>query len=118
MTHYFIERQTDIPLEFDGILLGETSSKDDAPGKTRWQEIRIYRTTSNKYVTEVVAQTIVADERIWRTVNVFDSPDKIRTGLRRRHNGRWFLSDLALEALDLACEHDPALRATLTTEKI
>lgn len=105
-----VERTEDVPLEFTGELLVDVDSKDDRP---RWQEIRIYRTDSGKYVTEVVGRSSVPGERTFITVQVHDDPADVRIGLYRKQNGRRYLSDLAFEALEGAAEVDPALKQTL-----
>lgn len=117
MTHFRVERQTDIPLEFTGELLADVNSRDE-PDQPRWQEIRIYKTDSGKYVTEVVGQTIVPDERVFITVNVLDNAADVRQALKRRKAGREFLNDMAFDALDEAGRHDPAIRESTIAERI
>lgn len=104
---YHIERQTDIDLQFTGDKLADQTSKE--PGSLRWQEVRIYKTDSNKYVTEVVGQTLIDGERIFRTVTVCDKPLDVREALFRWKNGRKYLNDLTLDALEEAGESDQAI---------
>lgn len=112
-----IERQTDIPLSFEGDLLADETSRD-TPDQQQWQEIRIYRTATGKYVTEMVGQTVVPGQRVFRTVNVYDDAGDVRQGLYRVKNGRKFLNDLALDALRLAGDVDPEIRDSLVAETI
>lgn len=117
MDEFRVERQTDIPLRFTGELLADLSSRDD-PGQPRWQEIRIYRTNTGKYVTEVVGQTTVRSERVFRTVTVLDNAGDVRHALKRKKGGREFLNDMAFEALEEAGKIDPAIGKSILEEVI
>lgn len=117
MEPFRIERQTDIPLEFTGDKLVDLHSRDDER-QERWQEIRIYRTNTGKYVTELVGQSTVRGERAFRTVKVVDNPAAVRQALKREKAGREFLNDLALEALEEAGKQDKALAAANVAERI
>lgn len=86
MTEYKVPRPQDVALVFDGDLLAERSS--EYVGASRWLETRVYRTTSGKYVTEMVGRTRMAGEADKITVNVYDKPADVRRGfLRTRTSG-------------------------------
>lgn len=112
-----LERQTDIPLSFEGELLADETSRDQ-PDQPQWQEIRIYRTVTGKYVTEMVGETVIPGQRVFRTVNVYDDAADVRQGLYRMKNGRKFLNDLAQDALRIAGDRDPGIRDSLIEETI
>lgn len=116
MQEFRIERQTDIPLIFDGDLLADMSSQED--GQDRWQEIRIYRTASGKYVTEVVGMSVLATDRIFRTVKIADTANDVREALFRHRGERRYLNDLSLEALEEAAEMDPNIADLMAGERI
>lgn len=111
MKPFRLARTEDVPLVFEGQLLADVSSRE--PGVERWQEVRIYRTESSRYVTEVVGRSIKEGERDFLTVKVHDDPAEVRTGLYRKTGGRTFLPDLAFEALEIAAGIDPALSSSL-----
>jgi hypothetical protein len=113
MTHFRIERTGSLDLEFEGMLLADISSREEA--SPRWTEIRIYRTSRGSYVTEMIGATTVPGERERRDVKVLNDPTEIPEALKRQPRG--YLTILALEALDLAAEKDPALRP-VATERI
>ena len=54
-------------IRFDGQLLGEASSYQ--PGKDRWSETRIYRTTANEYVIEKMGNSSRPDDQIRSTIH-------------------------------------------------
>lgn len=110
-THYTIERHADVPLEFDGVLLADVSSRDG--GRVRWSETRIYRTESGKYVTETVGRSSIARDRPIITVTVCDTPGQVRDALYKDDDGRRYLTNLDIDALNEAAELDPALSPSL-----
>jgi hypothetical protein len=115
MTRFRLERNGTIDLEFDGELLADVSSRlEDA---RRWLEVRIYKTASGKYVTELVGETTVPGEGTRRTVRVIDKPEDLHEGLTRDPgDGRQpFITKTALDALDDAARKDPSI---ITTEMI
>jgi hypothetical protein len=117
MPEFRVYRPKDIDLLFDGELLAEVSSRESEE-QDRWTEIRIYRTTSGKYVTEEIGRTTVPDEvDIWDT-RVHEDPHGIVKALRRRRaDGRHFFTYTTLEAFDQAIAADPSL-AQVLVEKI
>ncbi len=117
---YKIERQTDVPLILEGTRLADQSSEER--GSQRWQEIRIYRADNPdaefRYVTEVVGQTIVQDERVYRTVVKCKTADDVRQSLFRTRQNRRYLNDLALDALHEAAESDQGMAEVVAGERL
>lgn len=114
-----IERQTDVPLIFSGRKLADQTSREPTGDRSqRWQEIRIYRTDSGKYVTEVVGQSTLPGERVFRTVTVCNEASEVREALFRWKNNRRYLNDLAMDALEDAGETDSGLSTILAGEHI
>jgi|SRR5262245_61468841 len=105
--HFLIERNGTVPLEFDGQLLADVSSAE--PDSPRWQEIRIYRSDQGRFITEVLGCTRVRGERTIRNVEVFSRPEDVQRGVRRRKDGREFVTELGHEALRIAAEHEPLI---------
>lgn len=117
MQEFRIERQTDIPLIFDGDLLADLTSREE-DHQERWQEIRIYRTSSGKYVTEIVGMSVLPTDRIFRTVKIGNTPNDVREALFRRRGERRYLNDLSLDALEEAAENDPDMADLMSGERI
>lgn len=116
---FHIERQTDVPLILEGTKLADQSSREN--GALRWQEIRIYRVDASDkygYVTEVVGETTVQDERVYRTVTKCETADDVRQALFRVRQGRRYLNDLALEALYEAAESDQDIAEITAGERM
>lgn len=96
---------------FTGELLAETTSKNDEENKKQWTEVRIYRIETGKYITEIVGRSLIQGHRDRITFNVVENAADVKDALRI--NGREYITDLALEALEDAAEKDPALRVNL-----
>lgn len=105
--HFIVPRWRELPVEFDGEVLADVSSQDET--SNRWQEIRIYRTTSGKFVTEVIGKSKFDNEHDIINVRVYRRPEQVVKGLYRKNNDRTFLTDLALEALEIAGETVPEI---------
>jgi hypothetical protein len=107
---YRIERSGALDLEFDGELLADVSSRLDK--QPRWTTVRIYRTSTGRYVTEVLGQSEIRGERERREVHVVDNaPDVIKALHRKSEDGtRSYLTKTALDALDEAATKEPSLR--------
>lgn len=103
-TAFIIDRRNDRPLEFRGWLLAEQSSHTE--GALRWQEVRIWRTTTGKFVTQIIGRSIVEGEKDLPSVNVFDDAADVRHGLYRKHENREFMTDTAFAALEEAASND------------
>jgi hypothetical protein len=121
---YRLIRPGAVDLVFDGVLLAERSSR--RPGdesQTHWTEMRLYRTASGKYVTEVIGRTTIADQVDRIKVVVHDRIGTIRAGLARRGRSKetdqmvTYLPDMAIGLLEEAAEADPKLRPE-TAERI
>jgi ribosomal protein S28E/S33 len=113
---YTVNRPQDVALVFEGDLLAAQSSA--YPGAQRWLETNIYRTTSGRYVTEMIGKTRVQGELDKVTVNVYDNPADVRLGfLRTRHSGphkgQQYLTVQAEETIRAAADLDPALNDAL-----
>ncbi len=111
-TTFSIRRNGDVDLVFEGVCLVDLHSRmsDD---QDYWTEIRIYRTTSNRYVAEMVGVS-GKGERPRINVSVLDSPDGLRDALKRKPKEKpAYLTELAIEALQTAAEVDPTVHAAL-----
>ena len=105
-----LRRNNDVDLEFEGELLAEQSSHQE--GMSRWSEIRIYKSTTGKYVVETCGRTTLPGEVDLVKVVVVDHPDEVRIALRRKSHIE-YLTHLALDTLEIAAEKDPGLAAAL-----
>lgn len=112
MTPFTIERNDDLPLEFDGEILAEVSSRQGS-GQGRWTEIRIYRTDTGRYVTEMVACSDHPGESDRAHVQVFDAADEISRGLQRRDGARRYMTNIAQHAMREAARKDDAIADAL-----
>lgn len=111
MQDFRVQRTGDRDLVFSGVLLADLSSRDHA-GQTRWTEIRVYRTDAGKYVTEQIGRSTVRGEIDRRDVKVVDAATEVHVALRRRADNP-YLTNLALDALAEAGQHDEAIAAAL-----
>lgn len=111
--NFTIERHADVPLEFEGELLANLSTRE-SDTQTHWTEMRVFKTTSGKYVTETVGCTTVRGQHPLIKVDVCEDAQEVRVALTRTENGRKYLTDLALEAIEVAAAIDPALQGALT----
>lgn len=107
MTVYQIPRTGDVDLLVEGRLLAEGDSWRQ--GSERWTEIRIYRTVTDRWVTEMVGRSTVRGETDRRTVVVHDDVSTIREGLKREGDQGVYLTRLAQDTLATAAENDPLL---------
>ncbi len=112
MTLFRLTRRGGVPLEFEGrILADETSRRDDQP---RWSEVRLYLTDNGAYVSEVTGRSILNGERDLTEVRVTTDPAQVREDLMRKtRDGKTYLTDVALLALTVAADEDPHLRNAL-----
>lgn len=108
--HFRLERTGALDIEFEGSVLADLSSRED--DADRWTEIRIYKSSTGRYVTEVIGRTIVPGERDRVDVRVVELPEDLPVALQRQPRG--YLTLLAREALDVAAEHDPTIRPAVT----
>lgn len=112
MTEFRLSRHDDVDLVFEGKLLSEVSSHRD--GMAHWSEIRVYRTDSGQWVTEVVGRTTKPGEVDRSTVVAHKQPEHVRTALMRNRDGARFLTNMGRKALFDAAQTDPALEPALT----
>ncbi len=114
MTKLFrLTRPSELDLEFEGTVLADVTSRDNEQ-QTNWTEIRIYKSVSDRFVTEVIGRSIVPGQNDRVTVTVINEPTQVATALQRTLNGRTFLTALALEALDEASAVDNRIKVTQT----
>lgn len=109
-----LQRAGEVDLVFEGECLTFQSSQE-SERQTHWTEIRIYRTTTGKYVAETIGRTTISGQHDRRTVRVVEDPADLREALRIRN--AWYLTDLALDALADAGRKDEKIAAA-TPEKI
>lgn len=114
METFEVEQDQDSLLRFTGELLGSASSARE--GKTRWAELRIFRTEGGQYVVAGVGRTIVDGEldRFW--ARVCKTPDEVVDAIRvtRRDPNthqvqQRFIPHVHRRALEEAIERDDAL---------
>jgi hypothetical protein len=112
-----LERQGEVDLMFNGDLLVDLSSYE--PGKLRWTTIQIWRTDRGRYVARQIGKSTAAGEIDRTAVTVCDTPLEVRQSLQRRARRHMppYLTDLALEALELAAEVDAEF-IPIATERI
>jgi|AACY02.16.fsa_nt_gi hypothetical protein len=72
MKKYTVIRTGEMPLQFEGELLWEETSKE-RPEDSRWHELRLYRTENGKYVVEILSVSTYRHEGQTSSANVFDT---------------------------------------------
>lgn len=112
-TNFTVERHADVPLEFAGTILADLTTREDE-SQTHWTELRLFKTDSGKYVVESVGCTTVPGQHPLIKVDVCDDARAVRFALTRHDKGRKYMTDLALEAIDVAAQIEPALKDALT----
>lgn len=110
MQSFTIQRHNDVPLEFEGELLAAVTS--ERQGSTRWTEIRLYKSSTNRYVVETIGMSKVPGDDIRRNVRVVDNAQDIKRALYRK-DAIAYLTHMALDLLTIAAEKDPAIAAAL-----
>lgn len=108
MTTYRLRRDNLSDLQFSGRLLANVSTR--TAKMARWTEIRIYKTDTNRWVTEIVGKSSVSTEVDLSKVVVSDTSEELRHSLMRTVDSRTFMSDIALIALDDAATADPSIQ--------
>lgn len=126
-----LDRNDDLPLEFDGRLIADQSTRFDPPvstktsvrwnsteGRNRWSELRLYATASGKWVIELVGESVEPGEETFRNVVVCDNPAALVPALRRLvAKKKQPLPTFVLDALDEAVAQDDRL-TDLLVERI
>lgn len=111
-TTFSVKRNGNVDLVFDGVCLVDLTSRttDD---QEYWTEIRIYHTTTDKWVAEMVGRSALGEKsRI--NVTVLDDPYGLRDALKRKPAGEEpYLTSFSLAALKKAATVDPAVNAAL-----
>jgi hypothetical protein len=113
-----LERYADVPLHFTGELIADVTTHED--GIDQWEEIRVWRTDSDR--TPWIVQWLTYDlDRVvdepftlhtWRCKHPLD----VRSRLKRRdprNRKRWYLTELSYDALEEAVENDERLNQLL-----
>ena len=93
-------------LEFDGELLGSSSSSSDKP---RWMDVNIYGAASGRYVVQKIGRTSLAGERDYYSAHVVDDAPSLITALRSKKRGVVFMTIVAEDAVRAAMEKDPRI---------
>lgn len=82
---YQVEREGLGPLVFVGELISDVSTHKEY--KTRWIEIYLYKTETDRYVIETLGKSIVKGELTRRTVTIHDSADEaVRALVNKKTN--------------------------------
>lgn len=114
MTTYRLERISAVDLQFDGDLLAEAST--EASGGDRWQEVRIYRTSSDQWVVERAGHSRIPGEvkrsRVWVCPSVADVRRAVLSK-QQDNPDRLYITDVVYEALSAAVELDHRLDEAL-----
>lgn len=107
----------DQTLRFEGDLLGHATTHE--PGRSRWHEVSIYKTSLGEYVVHKVGRSIVPGEIDRNTAFVSETADgAIDCLYTRNRGGVKFLTFAAEEAYDAAAKTDEALRKAYLTRNL
>lgn len=110
MQPYTLKCDGDRSLAFDGVIIGEGSSRRvDA---SRWFEVKIFRTAGNQYVVGGAGRTILPGERdrCW-AVTAQNGQEVIKSLTRVDEDGIEYLTSTARDALEQASEKDSEIRS-------
>lgn len=110
MESFTLKRDGDRSLAFDGILIGEGSSRrGNAP---RWFEVKIFRTEGHQYVIGGAGRTIIDGERdrCW-ALTATDGQEVVQALTRIDDDGVEYLTSTARDALAQASEQDIEIRS-------
>lgn len=114
---HFVLKDGDRHVEFDGALLGHSTS--ERSGKSRWSEISIYRTRGGNFIVAGVGKTILAGEsdRHWATV--CERPQGVVEKLTLcDDDGTRYVPYTSRIALDQAIEQDDELGEAYKVEVV
>lgn len=111
--HYRLRRLANVDLEFDGDVIAHETSHE--PGKSRWTEVRIYRTTTDKWVTEVTGCSAVSGETARIQATACATPEEVVNSFRLWSDRRrkYYFTNICLDALDSAATADPRLAGAI-----
>lgn len=109
METYTLKRDGDRSLVFDGVRLGEGSSRRGS--SPRWFEVAIYRTAAGNYVVAGAGVSSVPGEtdRRW-AVHCHTGQEVVQALTRRDDDNVEYLTRTAREALTDAAETDVGIR--------
>jgi hypothetical protein len=104
-------------IRFRGQLLGESSSKQ--PGKTRWIELKIFRTTGGNYIVAGVGRSTNDGEtdRCWAHVSE-SAQGALETMYMYDGDDVRYLTRTAKDAITKAMALDPELRKAYLVETV
>ena len=118
MEKYTVKRDGEKDLRFTGEIIGESSSRwITGKEQNRWTEVRIYLTTSGKFVIEEAYYTQWQGEVGSSQAAICETVEALHgemLALDEEELG--FLSDVHKEALEEAIKHVPELEAALYEE--
>ena len=75
MAKFTLTRDNLADLQFEGDLVATVSS--ETAGKTRWTELRVYKTDGGRYICEELGRSKVDGERDFHHVTVVDNEKSI-----------------------------------------
>lgn len=118
MTTFRLERLAGVDLVFDGeMLANETTFNQDVRGPQLWQEVRIYRTTSDRWVVERTGKSSHPGHTDRPSITVCSTPAEVREAMtfEHEHKGRprSYVTNICYDALSAAAEKDPRLDEAL-----
>lgn len=113
----FVVRDGDREIRFTGILLGESSSEQ--AGKSRWMELKIYRTSGGKYIVTGVGRSTLKGEVDRHWTHVSESPQGALESLYLYDGDEVrYLTRVAKDAVSQAIIKDEALRNAYMVETV
>jgi hypothetical protein len=109
---YRLSRVDQLDLEFDGEIIAEHATE---PSNGRWQELRVYRTSTDRWVVERVGCSTRPGEVALPRAYVCETPDDVRLALtfRSRTTRQQYVTSAGVELLHRAAEADPRLEEAL-----
>lgn len=114
-------KHNDQLVRFDGHLLGESSSEEFAKsqGRSRWHEIRLYKTTRDEYVIEKVGRSEIPGEVDRSTVHVSTTARGALECLQTQDDdGVVYMTRVASLAVSEAAQKDPAIHQAFTVRDL
>lgn len=112
---HVIERDGDMPLRFTGTQIASASSHE--PGKDRWTELTLYRTTTGRYVLHEEGLSDVDGEEDRSTGYAADDAATLIAGLYKVNaRGKRYLTRTALTLIEDAAGVDDGVRGAFFVE--
>ena len=104
-------------LEFEGVLIGESSSAES--GKSHWIEIRVFKTSTGRYVIAYIGKTERPDEVDRPTAVVSETAQGAIEALYLQDgSGIRYLTKVARRALTAAAEVDDEIADAFYCEHV